>query len=78
MRRYYDDGRHPLLPGELPEKFVVDVEWTLSRDVGVGHVVAVDEGEEDRVLPGHGVHAEAGEFTCKRNVYEMFIVKWLG
>ncbi len=63
MRRYYDDGRHPLLPGELPEELVVDVEWTLGRDVSVRHVVAVDEGEEDRVLSGHAVHAEAGEFT---------------
>lgn len=53
-----DDGGDALLPGELPEELIVDVERALSRDVRVGHVVAVDEGEQDGILPPQCVHAE--------------------
>ena len=58
-----DDGGDALLPGELPEELVVDVERALSRDVRVGHVVPVDEGKQDGILPAQGIHAEPGEFT---------------
>ena len=63
LRRQDDDGRDALLPRELPEELVVDVERPLGGDVRVGNVEAVDEREQDRVLPRQGVHAEASQIS---------------
>lgn len=47
LRSYGDDGRDPLLPDELPEELGVEVQWSLGCNVGVGHVVAIDERKQD-------------------------------
>ena len=52
-----------MLPRELPEELVVEVERTLRRDVRVGHVEAVDEGEENRVFSGQCVHTKSGQIA---------------
>lgn len=56
-----DDGGHTLLPHKLPEEFIVEVQWSLCCYVGVGHVVAVYERKQNRVLPAQRVHAEPAQ-----------------
>ena len=63
LRRDDNDGGDVLLPRELPEELVVEVELTLRRDVRVGHVEAVDEGEENRVFSGQCVHTKSGQIA---------------